>query len=224
MFWKVKPAVYFALYTPPSSTNTTVPAVGFVTIVGGPGEDLISGGVGNDHLTGNGGFDWVQGGEGDDQLDLRDGGVDRGVCGEGSDEAIADAVDSLGECEFVDLPASSSGTTAQSAASAPIAPAAKGSSPPDTTGLKGPKSVRRGNKATFRFGSSTKGSSFKCMIDKGPFKACKSPFHLSTAELSPGRHTIAVVAVDAAGVADPKPATLKFAVVPKPKLRKHGTS
>lgn len=199
------------------------------TIVGSPGEDVISGGPGDDDLTGEGGFDWVKGGEGDDRLDLRDAGVDRGVCGEGSDHVIADRVDSFAQCELVDLPAaedSSSGATEE--ASPPSSDAAAEllallfSPAPDTTGLKGPKSVRKGSKATFRFASSVKGSSFKCKVDKAPFKACRSPFHLATGKLTPGRHAIAVVAVGANGGVDPTPATLKFSVVPAAKPGKHG--
>jgi len=187
------------------------------TIIGSPGEDLISGGAGDDDLTGNGGFDWVKGGEGADQLRLRDGETDRGVCGDGADVVVADASDSLGGCESIDLPpvASASGSTTVTTLPSvhPVAP--------ETTGLRGPKAVRKGNPAAFRFSSSVKGASFKCKVDKGAFKACKSPLHLATAKLTVGKHTIAVVAVDATGTQDPTPATLKFSVSPRPKPHRH---
>lgn len=98
-------------------------------LIGGFGEDLLSGGLGDDDLTGNGGFDWVKGEAGADRLRLRDGEVDRGVCGDDADLAIADLTDSLVGCESVDLPAVAVPSIAP--------PSATDATPPDTKGLKG---------------------------------------------------------------------------------------
>lgn len=173
------------------------------TIAGGPGEDFLFGGPGSDDITGNGGFDWVDGGEGGDQLFLRDGEADRGICGDGGDRAVVDASDLLAAgCEQVDLPAAAPPTT-----SAPTPTTAQGKSeidePPETKGLKGPKKVVQGKVASFTFASSEQRSSFKCRIDKGPLTACASPYKASTAKLAPGK----------------SPATLKFKVEPKPAKR-----
>jgi Ca2+-binding RTX toxin-like protein len=188
------------------------------TLIGSPGEDLLSGGSGNDDLTGGPGFDWVKGDAGADQLRLRDGGVDRGVCGDDGDTATADAVDSLFGCETIDLPA------VVAAASPPTTTLpGPGTTPvPDTKGLKGPKTIFQGNPATFRFASTEQGGTFKCRIDKGTFKACKSPYHAPVRALSPGKHSISVFAVSSTGIADSSPATLKFNVVAKPKPHKRG--
>jgi Ca2+-binding RTX toxin-like protein len=168
------------------------------TLTGGSGEDFLRGGAGNDTLTGNGSFDWLNGGAEDDVLQARDGSIDRGICGSGSDTAVADAVDSLSECETVSLPTGPPDTT-----------------PPDTTGLIGPKKVVKGKTATFRFSSTEPGGTFTCRIDKGKPQACSSPFKLSTGKLKPGRHTLIVAAVDAAGNVDRTPASVSFTVTEK---------
>lgn len=172
-------------------------------IIGGPNEDFLTGGPGNDDITGGPGFDWVNGGLDADQLQLRDGEIDRGVCGDGADLAIADPIDSLLGCESISLPAAAD-TTA-----------------PDTTGLKGPKQVTKGKVVTFKFSSTEAGSSFKCKVDGGKTTTCASPFKVKTGKLKPGKHTFSAFAVDAAGNADATPATQKFTVkAAKPKPRK----
>jgi len=62
---------------------------------------------------------------------------------------------------------------------------------------------------TFRFRAAP-GASFQCKLDKGPFKACRSPF--TTPALTPGKHTLTVRAV-VGGVPDPSPASFTFKVV-----------
>ncbi|MCW2545186.1 MAG: putative internalin, partial [Frankiales bacterium] len=57
----------------------------------------------------------------------------------------------------------------------------------------------------FAFTSTEAGSTFSCSVDSAPFSACASPF--STVALSPGSHTFAVRATDAAGNTDASPAT-----------------
>jgi Ca2+-binding RTX toxin-like protein len=179
-------------------------------LIGGSGEDSLSGGPGNDELTGGGGFDWVNGGGDADSLRLRDGEADRGVCGDGDDTVIADPADVLAGCEQIDLPAVVT-------SGAPAAPAAPPShlELPETRSLKGPKKVVQGKAATFTFGSSERGGTFKCKVDGGPLKTCKSPFAAATGKLAPNKqHTFSVFAIDAAGNADPL--TWKFKVAAKP--------
>lgn len=181
------------------------------TIVGSPGEDLILGGGGDDDLTGGGGFDWVKGEAGADRLRLRDGGVDRGVCGDDGDTAIADAADSLFGCESVDLP-----PIVDSFPPPPPPPV------PETTISKGPKKALKGAMAIFKFAATEPGSTFRCKIDKNPYKVCTSPFKVRTGSLKPGGHSFSVFAVSPASTVDPTPATLKFSVAAKPKPHKHG--
>lgn len=183
---------------------------GHDVLVGGPGEDFLSGGRGNDELTGNGGFDWVDGGEDADRLQLRDGETDRGICGPGADLAIADVADILAGCEQVELPSVPPPIVIVDGKPLP-------DSPPQTEGLKGPKKVVQGKAASFRFRSSEQGGTFKCKVDKGPLKACTSPYKASTGKLAPNKqHTFSVFAIDAAGNKDQTPATLKFKVEEKP--------
>ena len=83
------------------------------TIRSGNGNDQLVGDVGDDQLFGEGGDDTLQGalgadtvdaGAGNDTVRVRDGAVDRGTCGEGNDNAQADAGDALDACETVDKP------------------------------------------------------------------------------------------------------------------------
>jgi hypothetical protein len=64
---------------------------------------------------------------------------------------------------------------------------------------------------TFRFGADESGVTFQCKIDRGHFRACRSPF--TTKRLKFGRHTFAVRARDGSGNVDPTPATYSFRVV-----------
>lgn len=66
------------------------------------------------------------------------------------------------------------------------------------------------------FTSNEPESTFRCKLDKRRYTACRSPRKLKN--LKPGRHIFKVVAVDAAGNADPTPATATFSI-PKPRSR-----
>ncbi|HWA55112.1 MAG TPA: hypothetical protein VG816_13165 [Solirubrobacterales bacterium] len=65
---------------------------------------------------------------------------------------------------------------------------------------------------TFRFHANAARARYQCKVDRGPFKACHSPF--TTAPLAPGSHSLKVRAL-AGGLADPTPATVTFKVVSK---------
>jgi hypothetical protein len=88
-------------------------------------------------------------------------------------------------------------------------------SPPNTKLTKKPKAEVKTKKAKakvkVRFASDPAGASFQCKLDKGKFKACKSP---QSYKLKPGKHKIAVRAVKA-GLTDPTPAEVAFKVVKK---------
>jgi hypothetical protein len=76
-------------------------------------------------------------------------------------------------------------------------------------GSKGKKLV--GATAAFKFKASIPGSTFRCRLDGKPFRNCHSPIVYTG--LKPGKHVFEVRAVNAAGVADPTPAKLKFTVL-----------
>jgi hypothetical protein len=81
--------------------------------------------------------------------------------------------------------------------------------PPSTT-VYGRRLMPGKRKAIFTFGSSEPGGRFRCKLDGHPFAACNSP--KSYSGLTPGRHTFAVAAVDAAGNQDPTPASTRFEI------------
>lgn len=62
----------------------------------------------------------------------------------------------------------------------------------------------------FTFSATEPGSTFRCKLDKGRFAKCHSPLRLR--HLTPGRHTLRVYAVDAAGNRDRSPAIAHFTV------------
>jgi acid phosphatase type 7 len=66
------------------------------------------------------------------------------------------------------------------------------------------------NSATFSFSSTETGSRFTCRLDSGPGASCTSPRTYNG--LSAGGHTFYVYATDAAGNADPTPATYSFTI------------
>jgi Ca2+-binding RTX toxin-like protein len=67
----------------------------------------------------------------------------------------------------------------------------------------------RHRRVVFRFSSSERGSHFRCKLDAKPFRACASPRPYTVAL---GKHTVRIVAIDAAGNADPTPAKFSFRV------------
>jgi Ca2+-binding RTX toxin-like protein len=159
----------------------------------GLGNDDVQTGAGNDTIDPGAGADLVHAGSGDDTVAARDGSQDVIDCGDGADTVTADAIDTLTNCEKVLLPA------------------------PETGKVAGPKKVAQGAKATFTFSSPAAGATFQCAVDKGAFKACKSPFKLSTKKLKVGKHTLLVRAVASASNVDATPSAHKFKVTAKKK-------
>ena len=71
-------------------------------LLGDAGEDQLFGEAGDDVLVGGADADTADAGPGADELRLRDGAVDRGLCGDGADQVQADPSDQLDACETVD--------------------------------------------------------------------------------------------------------------------------
>lgn len=65
-------------------------------------------------------------------------------------------------------------------------------------------------RATFMFGADKAGSTFRCRIDRKPFRKCASP--KTFRNLRPGKHRFEVRAIDSGGRADPTPAKRKFRI------------
>jgi hypothetical protein len=85
---------------------------------------------------------------------------------------------------------------------------------PDTVAPRtsiGKRKVRsKAGSASFSFGADETGSTFRCKLDARKAARCTSP--KGYAGLAPGPHTFKVYAVDAAGNADPTPATVRFSI------------
>jgi hypothetical protein len=81
---------------------------------------------------------------------------------------------------------------------------------PETYIDAGPRRRTHSKKATFRFSSDDPSATFECKRDAKPAKPCTSPLKLK--RLKKGRHVLAVRATDAAGNADPTPATYRWKV------------
>lgn len=80
---------------------------------------------------------------------------------------------------------------------------------PETTISKGPKAKMKRKRATFEFVSSEAGSRFECQLDGKGFAPCNSPHSV---RVKKGKHVLAVRAIDAAGNADPTPASRSWKV------------
>jgi hypothetical protein len=83
--------------------------------------------------------------------------------------------------------------------------------PPETTIVSGPTSPTREVSATFAFSSSKPDGRFECSLDGAVATACTSPY-VAAGPLAAGTHTFTVTAIDAAGRADPTPATLSWTI------------
>jgi hypothetical protein len=73
-------------------------------IAGNQFENVLHGNAGDDSITAGAAADGVFAGPGNDVVDVRDGGYDQVLCGEGLDTVIADQADSLEACEVVTVP------------------------------------------------------------------------------------------------------------------------
>jgi glucose/arabinose dehydrogenase/PKD repeat protein len=86
------------------------------------------------------------------------------------------------------------------------------SAPPRTTLGAHPaaRTVARG--ARFTFSSDQPGASFRCKLDRAPYKSCRSPLHYRHLKL--GKHVLRVLAVISGGAPDPTPAVFSWRVLP----------
>jgi hypothetical protein len=97
------------------------------------------------------------------------------------------------------------------------APPPADTSPPDTTISKGPKKKTTSRKAKFSF-TSEPGATFTCVLDNQAARPCASAYKVT--KLKTGKHRMTVTAKDAAGNADPTPASYSWKVKKKRKKPK----
>jgi Tol biopolymer transport system component len=86
---------------------------------------------------------------------------------------------------------------------------------PHTRITFGPAAKTRSRNPVFRFTDATgqEGTTFRCRVDRRPWQGCRSPLRLK--KLARGRHTVEVIAVNAVGISEARPAMRKFKVVPR---------
>lgn len=82
---------------------------------------------------------------------------------------------------------------------------------PNTKIKKRPKNRSHDDSPRFKFRSDKRNSTFKCKLDRKPFRKCHSPktYH----HVRPGKHVFKVKAIDANGNVDPTPAKDTFRVL-----------
>lgn len=153
-----------------------------------PGDLDIRGFGGIDIITGTKKSDVIRAGTGNDIVEARDGVFDYVDCGLGTDVAKVDGFDKVVGCESI--------TYAK----------------PRTSAIKGPQNIKKGATGKFTFTSNVPGSVFQCKIDKRRWKACSSPYAVSTAGLTKGLHTLRVRAGYPKGNWDATPAKKSFGV------------
>lgn len=184
--------------------------------------DLLVGDGGNNQLLGHAGHDSYYGLAGQDSILANSGSSDLVInCGPDEDSAIIDyasvAVDPTPvECERVREGAAGEYREVELEEEPPAEPAPPppaDTTPPGTRFTHHPPhvvfSARRHRRVAFRFASSEAGSSFRCQIDRKPYRPCRSPRVFGVVL---GRHTVRVRAVDAAGNVDRSPAVFHFRV------------
>ena len=79
-----------------------------------------------------------------------------------------------------------------------------------STALRRARINQARRKATFRFASSERGSSFVCKLDSKRYKGCTSP--KTYGRLAAGKHVFRVKARDRAGNVDATPTTRRFRI------------
>ncbi len=189
--------------------------------------DFFHGDGGSNQLLGHLGPDSYFAEAGDDTILANSGDSDLVIdCGEGNDTAFidrptekyADPAPSGCETVYEAEPNSFQPPEAlfapESAANpAPATSPPRDTTPPRTRILHRPGKVvftrKRRRTVAFAFASNEPGSSFRCRLDRGPFRPCSSPRRY---RVGPGRHTVRIFAVALAGNADRTPAVFRFRV------------
>ncbi len=217
--------------TPTCNTGTTDSMVSIEDLEGSESPDLLVGNAENNQLLGHRGADEFFAGAGEEDVVLANSeDSDTAInCGPGAkDRAIVD-IPHPGlyedpapvECESVrqgipeeeevvaELPA----PPATVPAPAPVPVPRRDTKPPRTTIARRPAKLVRVRKlpvrVSFRFSASER-STFRCKLDHGPYKPCRSP---RAFKVTAGRHVFRVYAIDAAGNRDRTPAAFAFHVV-----------
>jgi Ca2+-binding RTX toxin-like protein len=188
-------------------------------LLGRPGPDSYFAAAGNDSILANSGKDEpdpdpvIDCGEGFDtaQIDFPENGPDAAPVG--CEEVEERAPNSFRPPGTPPNPNPPSEPPTAEISSKPPPRQPRDRRPPGTSVLHRPQRVvfaaasRR--QVSFTFRSNESGSTFRCRIDRGPFRPCTSPRRY---RLVPGRHVFRVYAIDPAGNRDRTPAVVSFRI------------
>jgi hypothetical protein len=124
---------------------------------------------------------------------------------------------SFGLSIYMSFPQRSKRSPGSTSSPSPLPP--PDTTPPDTT-IHRHVLKRMPPILIFHLESTEPNSTFRCKLDKGPFRKCGPGRRYQ--HLAPGRHTLKAVAVDPAGNTDPSPAVAHFVfpAAPKPHSRR----
>ncbi len=198
-------------------------------IEGSNHDDTLIGDSGPNQLLGRLGSDSYYAAAGDDSILANSGDSDAVIdCGEGFDTAQID-IPTHNETEDFEDP-TPTGCEAihqrppnsfrppdtppgpESEPAGPL-PMTRDRTPPGTRLLHRPPEKAfaraRWRRVAFAFASTEPAAAFRCLLDRGRYRPCRSP---RAYRVRPGWHTFRVFAIDAAGNRDPTPATFRFSV------------
>lgn len=217
-----------------TSTEELTGLTAIEDIEGTNGADNLIGDAGPNQLLGRAGADRYLAGAGNDHLLVNSGDTDPTVdCGEGFDTALIDFAPIVDgppvACESVEERAPNSfrppDTPPDPEPGPPVLPEVtplpvvktprppRDRTPPATRLGRRPQAqlftAKPRRRVAFAFSATEAGASFRCRIDRRPFRPCRSPRAYLVA---PGRHAFRVFAVDAAGNRDRSPAVFRFRV------------
>jgi len=182
--------------------------------------DSFFGDAQRNQMLGHGGPDSYFAAAGDDSVLANSGDDDTAIdCGEGNDSALVDFHPEFNDpvpvgCESVREAAKNNFRTVTELPPPPPPPPPPpvDNKPPRTRIAFGPAKllVAHGpRRVVFRFSSNERGSSFRCKLDRKPYRPCASP---KAYVVGRGRHAVRIFAIDVAGNRDATPALFRFQV------------
>jgi Ca2+-binding RTX toxin-like protein len=187
--------------------------------------DVLYGDAGPNQLLGRPGPDSYFAGAGEDSILANSGDADVTInCGPDDDEATIDRPQygdpAPVECESV-YEADPNNFRTRTLLPPPSPPLPEPPPPPPPADTRPPQTKlgahpralvstpKKWRRVAFRFAASEAGSSFRCKLDRRPYRPCASP---RAYRVKAGRHAFRVFAVDAAGNRDLTPSLFKFQV------------
>lgn len=208
---------------PVCAAGTPDTLTGIEDLEGSNGSDYLVGDAGENQLLGHKGADSYFSLAGNDLILANSGTRDAVInCGADIDRAVIDFA-SIGDPAPIECESVREGAVEEfiQEIEAPVLPPVVTPPPPPPADTKPPRTriAKRPAKllrarslpvrVSFRFAATERGATFRCRLDRKPFKPCRLP---RTYRVAAGRHVFKVFAIDAAGNRDRTPASFAFRV------------